>query len=64
MYIEDESKADRTVRDVVTKLISDGLENRLLSVIESLLSAAYPESMVSSLAIYIINENVFNYVDQ
>ncbi|GJX61656.1 hypothetical protein Tco_0294556 [Tanacetum coccineum] len=49
LCFEDGSKADRTVRDVVIKLISDGLENRLLSVIESLLSAAYPESMDADL---------------
>ncbi|GKA39764.1 hypothetical protein Tco_0732315, partial [Tanacetum coccineum] len=42
---EDGSTADHTVRDVVIKLIFDGLENRLLSVIESLLFVAYPESM-------------------
>ncbi|KVH88159.1 hypothetical protein Ccrd_024450 [Cynara cardunculus var. scolymus] len=45
VYVEDGSKADRTMREVVLKLISDGLEGRLLSVIESLLSATYPESM-------------------
>ncbi|XP_024962200.1 uncharacterized protein LOC112502498 isoform X4 [Cynara cardunculus var. scolymus] len=45
LYVEDGSKADRTMREVVLKLISDGLEGRLLSVIESLLSATYPESM-------------------
>ncbi|MFS7891820.1 putative nucleoporin [Helianthus anomalus] len=39
------SKADSSVREMVLKLISDGLESRLLSVIESLLSATYPESM-------------------
>ncbi|GJZ68328.1 hypothetical protein Tco_0631568, partial [Tanacetum coccineum] len=44
LCFENGSTADRTVRDVVIKLISDGLENRLLSVIESLLSFAYPES--------------------
>ncbi|GJV59441.1 chaperonin CPN60-like protein 2, mitochondrial [Tanacetum coccineum] len=45
LCFEDGSTADHTVRDVVIKLISDGLENRLLSVIESLLFVAYPESM-------------------
>lgn len=45
LYVEDGFKADRSVREVVLKLISDGLESRLLSVIETLLSATYPESM-------------------
>ncbi|XP_021988826.1 uncharacterized protein LOC110885447 isoform X1 [Helianthus annuus] len=45
LYVEDGSKADSSVREMVLKLISDGLESRLLSVIESLLSATYPESM-------------------
>ncbi|GJW87988.1 RNA-directed DNA polymerase, eukaryota [Tanacetum coccineum] len=48
MCFEDGSTADHTVRDVVIKLIFDGLENRLLSVIESLLFVAYPE-MISLL---------------
>ncbi|GKF51053.1 hypothetical protein Tco_0147520 [Tanacetum coccineum] len=61
LCFEDGSTADHTVRDVVIKLISDGLKNRLLSVIESLLFVAYPESMVSLLAIYIINVKDFNY---
>ncbi|KAI3804009.1 hypothetical protein L1987_32177 [Smallanthus sonchifolius] len=45
LYVEDDSKADSTVREMVLKLISDGLESRLLSVIESLLSATYLENM-------------------
>nr|XP_043624466.1 uncharacterized protein LOC122596031 [Erigeron canadensis] len=45
LYDEDGSTTGRTVREVALKLISDGLENRLMSVIESLLSATYPESM-------------------
>lgn len=47
MYVEDGSKADSSVREMVLKLISDGLETKLLSVIESLLSATYPETMVN-----------------
>lgn len=47
MYVEDDSKADSAVREMVLKLFSDGLESKLLSVIESLLSASYLESMVS-----------------
>ncbi|KAF5777367.1 hypothetical protein HanXRQr2_Chr12g0534801 [Helianthus annuus] len=34
-----------SMREMVLKLISDGLESILLSVIESLLSATYPGSM-------------------
>ncbi|XP_071717637.1 uncharacterized protein [Rutidosis leptorrhynchoides] len=45
LYVEDGSEADRTVREMVLKLISDGLESKLLSVIDHLLSATYPESM-------------------
>ncbi|KAK9070882.1 hypothetical protein SSX86_009450 [Deinandra increscens subsp. villosa] len=45
LYVEDGSKADSAVREMVSKLVSDGLESRLLSVIESLLSATFPESM-------------------
>lgn len=58
VYVEDGSKADRSVREVALKLISDGLESKLLFVFESLLSATYPESMVSSLTIFFINSNL------
>ncbi|KAL8234414.1 hypothetical protein R6Q59_020514 [Mikania micrantha] len=45
LYVEDGAIADSAVREMVLKLISDGLESRLLSIIESLLSATYLESM-------------------
>lgn len=35
--------------EVAQKLISDGLEDRLLSILEEHLSANYPEQLVSSI---------------
>lgn len=49
VYAEDGSKVDQSLKEIMQKLISEGLENGLLSVIESLLSATYPESMVNSI---------------
>lgn len=45
LYVEDGSKADQSLKEVMTRLISGGLESKLLSVIETLLSATYPETM-------------------
>ncbi|CAH1423389.1 unnamed protein product [Lactuca virosa] len=45
LYAEDGSKEDQSLKEITQRLISDGLENKLLSVIESLLSTTYPESM-------------------
>ncbi|GMP64166.1 hypothetical protein CsSME_00025565 [Camellia sinensis var. sinensis] len=43
------SKEGSAVMDEAQKLISDGLEGRLLSVLENLLSSCHPDHMVSSL---------------
>ncbi|KAI3723879.1 hypothetical protein L2E82_35640 [Cichorium intybus] len=45
LYAEDGSKAYQSFKEVMTSLISGGLERKLLSVIETLLSATYPETM-------------------
>ncbi|KAL4585015.1 hypothetical protein LXL04_009628 [Taraxacum kok-saghyz] len=45
LYVEDTSKADQSLKEVMLRLISDGLENKLLSVLDTLLSATYPDSM-------------------
>lgn len=42
------SKEGMAVMEEAQKLISDGLESRLQSVLEDLLSASPPENMVSS----------------
>lgn len=47
VYIEDGSKEGQALKEEAQKLISDGLESRLLSVLQDLLSSSYPEHMVS-----------------
>lgn len=39
-------KEVQAMRDQTEKLVSDGLENKLLSVLQDLLSSTYPENMV------------------
>lgn len=48
VYVGTGEKEVRAIRDETEKLIVDGLENKLLSVLQDLLSSTYPENMVSS----------------
>ncbi|KAK2983795.1 hypothetical protein RJ640_017198, partial [Escallonia rubra] len=45
IYVSAGSKERHATRDEVQKLISDGLESRLIPVLEDLLSSSYPEHM-------------------
>ncbi|KAK3028660.1 hypothetical protein RJ639_037840 [Escallonia herrerae] len=45
LYVSAGSKERHATRDEVQKLISDGLESRLIPVLEDLLSSSYPEHM-------------------
>ncbi|XP_058002713.1 uncharacterized protein LOC110643732 isoform X2 [Hevea brasiliensis] len=45
LYVGISSKGENVVRDEVTKLISDGLEHKLISVLRDLLSSSHPKEM-------------------
>lgn len=42
-------KEVQAMKDQTQKLVNDGLENKLLSVLQDLLSCTYPENMVCTL---------------
>lgn len=46
VYFETESEGVSTVLEVAKRLISGGLECKLLSIFEDLLSSKYPDQMV------------------
>jgi hypothetical protein len=46
VYVGTGSKEGQIMREETLKLISDGLERKLISVMEDLLSSSHPEQMV------------------
>lgn len=46
VYLGDSLKEGTLIREEALKLISDGLEGKLISVLQSLMSCSHPEQMV------------------
>lgn len=52
VYFETQLEGGSVVLEVAKQLISGGLERKLLSIFEDLLSSNYPEQMVCRIAIF------------
>jgi nuclear pore complex protein Nup188 len=56
VYVGTGSKEGQIMREEALKLISDGLERKLISVMEDLLSSSYPEQMVCLMSTRVFSE--------
>jgi nuclear pore complex protein Nup188 len=56
VYVGTGSKEGQIMREEALKLISDGLERKLISLMEDLLSSSYPEQMVCLMSTCVFSE--------